>query len=63
MHSLFSFESTALRLITSIGSAEFQPQFSRYFNDKSPVPLPFVQDHLGNGEHKPSGLQVRNINS
>ncbi|KAH8305992.1 hypothetical protein KR018_009354 [Drosophila ironensis] len=30
------FESTALRLITSIGSAEFQPQFSRYFNDKSP---------------------------
>jgi len=36
MLSLFSFESTALRLITSIGSAEFQPQFSRYFNDKSP---------------------------
>lgn len=33
---LYSFESTALRLITSIGSAEFQPQFSRYFNDKSP---------------------------
>lgn len=31
-----SFESTALRLITSIGSAEFQSQFSRYLNDKSP---------------------------
>ena len=31
-----SFESTALRLITSLGSVEVQPQLSRYFNEKTP---------------------------
>lgn len=32
---LTSFESTALRLITGLGSAEFQPQISRYFLEKT----------------------------
>ncbi|TMW39402.1 hypothetical protein DOY81_015517, partial [Sarcophaga bullata] len=31
------FESTALRLISGMGSVEFQPQLSRYFNEKPPA--------------------------
>lgn len=36
VYILFSFESTALRLILGMGSAEIQPHFLRYFNEKAP---------------------------
>lgn len=35
--SLFSVESTALRLITALGSSEVQPQFTRFLNDPKTV--------------------------
>lgn len=34
---LFSVESTALRLITALGSSEVQPQFTRFLNDPKTV--------------------------
>lgn len=34
---VYSFESTSLRLINAMGSVEFQPQLSRYFNEKPPA--------------------------
>lgn len=33
----FSVESTALRLITALGSSEVQPQFTRFLNDPKTV--------------------------
>lgn len=35
--SFFSVESTALRLITALGSSEVQPQFTRFLNDPKTV--------------------------
>ena len=35
--SLPSVESTALRLITALGSSEVQPQFTRFLNDPKTV--------------------------